>query len=150
MRPFLITGAALTALCACLPACEGDVHEQIHGHIHVVINRDDALVPPALAALVKHRERALPQIETALHAARPQGRLRLVEALGRIDHPESVALLGHLALFDAEARVRELSSVTLARWTEGGEAKLKNAASAALETLRQARRQGLGPLVRED
>lgn len=110
-RGWLFLGLALVA-------CEGDVHKDIHGNIHVVVNRDDAFVAQASAALAGHGLRALPQIETALHSAKPDGRLRLIEVLARIKHTDTVHLLRHLALFDADARVRALSETTLSAWSE--------------------------------
>ncbi|MDX2021885.1 MAG: hypothetical protein SF187_16730 [Deltaproteobacteria bacterium] len=126
-------------------ACEGDVHKDIHGNIHVVVNRDDAFVPPAAAALVNHGLRALPQIETALHSAKPDGRLRLVEVMSRIKHPDTVHLLRHLALFDADARVRALSETTLSAWSQqNAPMGLASAAQSAAKWLQQRRAQADG------
>ena len=144
-------GRFLTAIGLLLTlGCDGDVHKQIHGHIHVVTKRDDALVAPAVQALVEQGAQALPQIETALHTARPQGRSRLVEVLGRIRHAETVPLLRHIALYDADARVRELAEGTIVRWAEEADAGPRgDAARLALQHLGAARAKGLGPLVRE-
>lgn len=134
-------------LCSALAACEGDVHKQIHGHIYVVVNRDDALVAPALQALVAKQVQILPQVETALHTARPVGRLRLIEALSRVRHTETVPLLRHFALFDADPRVRTLAESTLKTWQTPA-SSLATAAEVSLRWLNAKRAQGLGPLVR--
>ncbi len=148
MGRFVSRGALL--LCVALGACEGDVHKQIHGHIYVVVNRDDALVAPAVQSLVARQTQILPQVETALHTARPVGRLRLLEVLSRVRHTETVPLLRHFALFDADPRVRTLAESTLKTWQASEASPLATAADVSLRWLGAKRALGLGPLVREE
>lgn len=130
-------------------ACSGDIHKDIYGNIHVVVNRNDAFVKPAAAELERYGVQALPQIETALHAANPDGRLRLVNVVARIKQTETVPLLRHLGLFDADERVRRFSENTLQTWaaTTAPNAVSK-ASTTALSWLRDNRSQGLGPILR--
>jgi hypothetical protein len=140
--------AACSAL-AC-SACEDDIHKDIHGNIHVVVNRDDAFLAPAVAELERYGLAALPQIETALHSAKPDGRVRLVQVMARISQTETVPLLRHLGLFDADERVRKLAQTTLMQWsTQTQRPSLTAASSQALAWLRESRSKGLGPMVRE-
>ena len=148
MGRFLVS--AVIALCTALAACEGDQHKEIHGHIHVVVNRDDALVAPAAQALAAYQTRALPQIETALHTARPVGRLRLIEILGQVRHVDTVPLLRHFAVFDPDPRVRGLAETTLSAWRQAPFPALAEGAESAVKWIAGQRAQGLGPVVREE
>lgn len=133
-----------------LSACEGDIHKDIHGNIHVVVNRDDAFLAPAVAQLERYGLQALPQIETALHSAKPDGRLRLVQVMARILQTDTVPLLRHLGLFDADERVRTLAENTLVQWSKQTQRPmLAVTATEALVRLRESRGKGLGPMVRE-
>ena len=133
-----------------LGGCEGDIHKDIHGHIHVVVKRDDALVSPAMKALVKHHTRALPQIEVALHTARAEGRVRLLEVLSQVRDVETSALLRHFGVFDSDPRVRALAETTLASWAQSKPSQLATSAQAALRWMSDQRAHGLGPVVREE
>ena len=142
------------ALAACsalgCSACQDDVHKDIHGNIHVAVNRDDSFLAPAVAELERYGLAALPQIETALHSAKPDGRLRLVQVMARIDETDTVPLLRHLGLFDADERVRKLAENTLLLWSaQTKRPTLTVASTKALEWLRESRGKGLGPMVRE-
>ena len=85
----------------------------------------------AARRLVRRGRRAIPSLETALHTAGAEGRLRCVGALAAIGDPEVVPLLGHLSTWDEDERVRAAARATLARWAgESGERAV--AARAAL------------------
>ena len=63
-----------------------------------------------------HGRAALPYLEAALHRVAAPGRRNIVIALRRLALPESTALLGHLAAFDADPQVRAESYRTLEVW----------------------------------
>jgi hypothetical protein len=142
-----------TAQVACIAlyaaACEGDVHKEIYGNIHVVVNRNDSFLAPAVAELERYGTRALPQIETALHSATPQGRVRLVQVMARIERTETVPLLRHLGLFDADGSVRKLAKDTLLVWgARTQDVALSTASNTALAWVHDQSVNGLGPMVR--
>ena len=151
---FVVSGARWVPAVVCVAAlaeagCQGDIHKDIHGNIHVVVNRTDSFVPKAAHELQRYGLRALPQIETALHSAKPDARLRLVQVLLGIPQADTAALLRHLALFDADERVRDLSEHTIAVWGAKDPAlPLTTASRSALAWLRQSRAKGLGPTIR--
>ena len=76
------------------------------------------LVAPATERLARYRRAAIPQIETAMHTAAPNGRLHLVAALDRIGDEEAVPVLRHLAVYDITAEVREAAEGLLTRWAD--------------------------------
>ncbi|MCG5051884.1 MAG: hypothetical protein KA712_02900 [Myxococcales bacterium] len=144
-----VWGLACGSLLA-LPGCEGDVHKDIHEQIYVLVTRQDLWADKAARALESHGLRALPQIETALHTARPEGRARLVEVLARIEHPDSAHLLRHVTLHDVDPRVRTLGERTLKAFARAGaHPQLAREASQALAWVVQERELGDTPLVRE-
>ena len=139
----------MMCLALCLEACDGDIHKDIYGNIHVVVNRNDAFLAPAAAELERYGLRALPQIETALHSAKPDGRFRLVQVMARIKHTETVPLLRHLGLFDADDRVRKLARDTLVAWGAGTQDEaLSTASNTALTWVHDQSAKGQGPMVR--
>ena len=94
-------------------ACEDTSYRDIGAEINLISHRDDAFVSPAVQRLAKYGRHALPQIETALHAAPEAGRLHLVATLEVINDPEAVPILRHLAIFDPSQRVREAREALL-------------------------------------
>lgn len=142
--------ASWAVACGALPGCEGDVHKDIHGQIYVLVTRQDTWADKAARALQAQGLRALPQIETALHSARPEGRVRLVEVLAHIEHPDSAQLLRHVTLHDVDPRVRTLGERTLEAFARASnQPQLAREATQALAWVAQERKQGDTPLVRE-
>jgi hypothetical protein len=138
MRRRLIVAIAL-ALCA----CEDRSYRDIGAQIGVLVQRTDALVPPALERLASFGRRALPQIETALHTAPPAGKLHLVRALDRIGDPEAIPILRHFAVYDPGADVRSACEAVLQRWAGRGDARARE----ALARIADKRGRGEGPVV---
>ena len=105
------------ALVAVALGCEDQSYRPKGVEINVIVrSKDDARIAAAQARLVKWGASALPQIETALHAAPEAGRLRLVTALTAMDQPESIPILRHLAAYDPAPDVRAACEATLKAW----------------------------------
>ena len=94
-------------------SCVQDLDRDLQDDIAIVSTRTGLLVEDAIARVARRGVRAIPPIETALHTARPAGRLNLVMALRRIGSPESLPLLEHLARWDSDAAVRKEADSTL-------------------------------------
>ena len=73
---------------------------------------------------------ALPYLEAALHRVAAPGRRNIVTALRRLALPESTALLGHLAAFDADPQVRAEAYHTLELWAAASPGARAPAAAA--------------------
>jgi hypothetical protein len=134
-----LTGLAAGALLL-LGACENQAdYRQIQTELNALVRSDDdARVASAQARLLPFGLSALPQLETALHAAPERGRLRLVAALGALDQPDAVAILRHLAVYDASPEVRRASESILQAWAArpGSPGERARAALARIAQLR--------------
>jgi HEAT repeat protein len=133
-------------LVAGLLGCEDRSHRDIGDEINILSRRDDALVGPATERLASYGRKAIPQIETALHTAGPQGRLHLVAALGRIGDHEGIPILRHAAIYDVRDDVRAAAESFLARWAAESGARADRA-RAALASIANKRASGEGPLL---
>jgi HEAT repeat protein len=70
----------------------------------------------AFRELARYGRRALPALEASLHVVDPPGRRSVVQALERLEYPETAALLGHLAAFDSDEEVRAAAYRVLVEW----------------------------------
>jgi hypothetical protein len=129
-----------------LAACEGVSHRDIGNEINVLVLRNDALVGPATERLVAYRRNAIPQIETAIHTAAPNGRLNLVAALDRIGDEEAVPVLRQVAVYDVTPEVRAAAEAALTRWATGQDHRGERA-RAGLAAVGRKRAVGMGPLI---
>lgn len=144
-RRWLPLAAGLAAVSGM--ACEDGAHRDIHRDLHVITTRDDELAAAAQRRLIARGVTALPQIEIALHTAGPPARLRLVDVLGAVGHPEGAAILRQLALHDGDAPVRTRAEALMRAWAVEASAR-GAAARAACDLLERKRAAGHGPLVR--
>ena len=129
-----------------LPACEGVSHRDIGDEINVLVLRNDMLVAPATERLVAYKRNAIPQIETAIHTAAPNGRLNLIAALDRIGDDEAVPVLRQVAIYDIAIEVRAAAEAVLTRWAAGQDHRGERA-RAGLGEMARKRLAGLGPLL---
>ena len=138
--------AALAVVVLATAACEDVSHRAIGADISVLVRRNDVLVAPATERLVGHGRGAIPQIETAIHTAAPNGRLNLVAALDRIGDDEAVPVLRQVAVYDVNPEVRTAAEAVLTRWA--GEAGGRgDRARSGLAAVGRKRAAGLGPLL---
>ncbi len=123
-----------------LPACEDRSYREIGAAIDVLKNGEF----PGLARdrLRKIGRRAVPQIETALHTAAPNGKVNLISALAAIGEPESVAILQHFAVYDKSPEVRAACDDLLAKWAAGADGK-SQPARQAIARVQEKRKLGL-------
>jgi hypothetical protein len=119
--------------------CDDLAERALHDDVVLAAEREDALAERAVARLAAAGARAIPEIETALHTARPTGRLNLVAALRRGGAAESVPLLRHLAVYDDDVAVRAEALFTLRGFVQG-EGPRAAAARAALRRVEELRR----------
>jgi len=154
---------AVTVALATLVAisCEESGHRDIQDEINILTRRNDALVPPATERLATFGRLAIPQIETALHTAAPNGRIHLIDALERLGDDEAVPILRHFAVYDVRPEVREACAAVLARWSAAAPSASSSTPSASITQRRAARAReaeaaiarkraaGEGPLVFE-
>ncbi len=136
----------LVAVAALLVACEGVSHRDIGDEINVLVLRNDALVGPATERLAAYKRNAIPQIETAIHTAAPNGRLNLVAALDRIGDEEAVPVLRQVAVYDVTPEVRAAAEAALTRWAAGQDHRAERARSG-LASVGRKRAVGMGPLI---
>ena len=141
-----LAAAVLGALL--LAACEDTSYRDIGAQINVLTERRDALVPGAVRQLTALGRRALPQIETALHTASPEGKAHLLRAVDAIADPEAAAILRHFAVYDPSAEVRSACEEILGRWA--ARPALASAARGALARIAEKRARGEGPVVRPE
>jgi len=127
-------------------ACEDRSHRDMGDEINIVIRRNDALVPPAIARLAAYGRAAIPQIETALHTAAPPGRLHLIKTIETIGDAEGIPVLLHFAVYDVRADVRTACEALLGSWAAAGGPR-GDKARAALARIAQKRAAGEAPLV---
>ncbi len=117
--------------CACECACVQDLDRDLQDDVSIVATREAAFAEPVIARLAGRGPRAIPAIETALHTAKPTGRVQLVITLRRIGDGEAIPLLRHLARWDDDEAVRKEADFTLHTWAGGSDAR-GAAARAAL------------------
>jgi hypothetical protein len=129
--------------------CEDQSYRQIGGNVNVLVKRTDRLVPPARQRLVAFGRRAVPQIETAMHAAPEQGRLNLVAALEAIGDEEAIPILRHFSIYDPKAEVRRACEAVLKGWSVQTSPRAERA-RRAIEAAAQRRAAGEGPLAPKD
>jgi hypothetical protein len=129
-----------------LVACEGVSHRDIGDEINILVLRNDDLVPPAMERLAAYKRNAVPQIETAIHTAAPNGRLHLVAALDRIGDDEAVPVLRQVAVYDVTPEVRAAAEAVLTRWAAGQDPRGERA-RGGLAAVARKRAAGLGPLL---
>lgn len=92
----------------------------------------------AFRELLRHGRRSLPPLEAALHVIEAPGRKSVVQALERLAYPETAALLGHLAAFDADEEVRAAAYRVLVEWAAVPSPR-RDPARAALQKADEAR-----------
>ncbi len=136
----LVLGLALAGLAA----CEDQSYRDIGGEIGILTKRTDGLVAPATERLREYGQKALPQIETALHTASESGRRNLIGALEAIGDIEAVPILRHLAVYDLDARLQASAETVLQLWA-GGSGPRAQAAKVALDRVATLRASGEGP-----
>jgi hypothetical protein len=132
--------ALVTALLAA-SACDDKSYREIGASIDVLTKKNDYLPGPAIARLAKIGRGAIPQIETAMHTASPNGKVNLVAALAAIGDPESAAILAHFAVYDKSPEVRAACEDLLARWAAKSDG-LAGSAKQALARVQEKRRLG--------
>ncbi len=143
-----VTARLAGAVLLLAAACEDTSYRDIGAQITVLTERRDALVPGAVRQLTAFGRRALPQIETALHTASPEGKANLLRAVDAIADPEAAATLRHFAVYDPAAEVRSACEEILARWA--ARPPLAAAARGALARIADKRARGEGPVVRPE
>lgn len=132
----MLERAALLALA--LAGCSDRSDDEIRASVTLLINQEGQPAQSAADRLAGFGVRAIPTIEAALHTAQPPGRKNLILVLRRIGDVEAVPLLGHVALFDANADVRREAEWTLKQWAAGAGARADKA-RAALRSLDEQR-----------
>jgi hypothetical protein len=137
MRRLLIALGLVAAL-----SCDDRGYREIGASIDVLTKRTDGLPGPAIDRLRRIGRRALPQVETAMHTAAPNGKLQLVAALDAIAEPEGALILRHFAAYDANASVRAACDEVLERWARSGDRRA-DPARQALAFVDGKRRAGL-------
>jgi hypothetical protein len=128
-----------------LLACEDGSYRAIGAEIKLLSGEVSAQEAPAIARLSAFGQRAIPQIEIALHTAADQGRLRLVATLDRIGDAEAVPVLRHLAVYDGSPEVRAACEGVLKAWGTQRDDRGRQALSA-LQRIGERRARGEGPL----
>jgi hypothetical protein len=113
-----------------------DVDDDIRANVTLLCNHEGVLATAAADRLERYGKRAIPTIEAAMHTATPVGRKNLILALRRIGDADSVALLGHIAVFDGSPDVRREATWTLKTWA--ADSKQPARADKAKAALRQA------------
>jgi hypothetical protein len=118
VRGLILSLLALLALAVTAGACEDQSYKEIGTQINVLTKRshDDSLVEAASARLVGYGPRALPQIETALHAASELPRQHMVAVMDKMGDAEAIPILRHLAVYDAASDVRASCESILKGW----------------------------------
>jgi len=125
-------GAWLAMACAC------EVRERVLEEDAESVASASAEAEAASERLVTAGRAAIPAIETALYAARIEGRLDLIVALRRIGDGEAIPLLLHRARLDEDERVRKEAEWTLRGWA-GGKDERAVRARRALRALEETR-----------
>jgi len=127
-------------------ACEEVAHHDINDEINILVRiRRPELVGPAIDRLARYRRSAIPQMETAMHASAPPGRMHLIAAFDKIGDGEAVPVLRHVAVFDITPEVREAAEHLLSRWASADGARAARA-KAALAEIARKRAAGIGPM----
>ena len=85
-----LVALALLMLCGLASACDDHVYRDIDAEIYIINKRDDAFVPPAMQRLAEFRRLAIPQIETALHTAKPGAKTKLLQVLETVRTGRSI------------------------------------------------------------
>jgi hypothetical protein len=122
--------------------CDDRSYRQIGANIDVLTKKSDDLPGSAIARLAKIGQRAVPQIETAMHTASARGKVNLIAALAAIGEPESAAVLQHFAVYDRSPEVKAACDDLLAQWAALGDAR-GVAAKLAIARVEEKRRLGL-------
>ena len=125
-----------------LSACDDRSYREIGASINVLAKNSGQLPGPAIERLRKVGRRAVPQIETAMHTAAPNGKVNLVSALAAIGEPESTAILQHFAVYDQSPEVRAACEDVLNKWATAGDRK-SAPARQAIARVQEKRRLGL-------
>lgn len=131
-----VRGVGWIALLAA--SCAGDVREGVLAQDAESVASASAQGEAAMARLVAVGRPAIPAIETALYAARIEGRLDLIVTLRRIGDGEAIPLLLHRARRDEDERVRKEAEWTLRGWA-GGKGERAVRARRALRALEETR-----------
>jgi hypothetical protein len=126
-------------------ACEDGSYRAIGAEIRLLSGEGSVPEEPAIARLSAFGQRAIPQIEIALHTAADRGRLRLVGTLDRIGDAEAVPILRHFAVYDPSVEVRQACEGVLQRWSTQSDGRRQRALSA-LQAIGEKRARGEGPL----
>ena len=112
-----LAAAGLVALLVTGAGCEDQSYRPIGIELNVMVrSTDDSRIATAREGLLEFGTRALPQLETALHGAPEQARLRLVATLAAMDHAETIPILRHRAVYDTSPAVRQACESTLKGW----------------------------------
>jgi hypothetical protein len=146
VRRVLAGRLAALAVAASSLACDDVSHRDIGAEISVLVRRNDVLVAPATERLARHGRGAIPQIETAIHTANPNGRLNLITALDQIGDGEAVPVLRQVAVYDVAPEVRAAAEAVLTRWAAESGPRGERARSG-LAAVARKRAAGLGPVL---
>ena len=119
-------------------ACAPEVREAVLAQDAEAVASASAQAEAAMLRLVGVGRAAIPAIETALYAARIEGRLDLIVTLRRIGDGEAIPLLLHRARRDEDERVRKEAEWTLRGWA-GGKDERAARARRALRALEETR-----------
>lgn len=79
-----------------------------------MIGEPGPAVKEAERRLLARGRSAIAILETGLYQADARGRLRIVDTLEELDHPEVLPVLRHIATRDEDELVRERASAALA------------------------------------
>jgi len=124
----------LLALAVAVSGCDEPTAD-LRSSVELLTAERGEVAERAYQRIERHGRTALPYLEAALHRVAPPGRRSVVTALRRLALPESAALLGHIAAFDADPQVRAEAYSTLEAWAADG--RPTAAATAARTALRQ-------------
>ncbi len=126
-------------------ACEDTSYRDIGAEVKVLVRDSASTEDAARARLAAFGQKALPQIEIALHTAPERGRARLIQVLETIGDEEAVPILRHFAVYDDSPVLAETCASLLRTWG-GGTDRRAERARQALDRVAASRAHGEGPL----
>ncbi len=116
MRQLLL----LLVLSGCTPTACSEEEETVNREVEVLIGEPGPAVKEAERRLLSRGKRSIAILETGLYQAEPLGRVRIVKVLAKLDVPEVLPVLEHLAKRDDDALVRETAAEALAKLARAG------------------------------
>ena len=107
-------------LSACTPTACSEEEADINREVEILIGEPGPAAKEAERRLLERGASSIAILETGLYQADPLGRVRIVKTLAKLDSPEVLPVIRHIAKRDDDELVRETAQVALAKLAATG------------------------------